>query len=100
MSVIFIYLPSIQQETNDKEYHGNYNPYPESLYGEFIRKHISQNWKAYHQLDNIITKLGKVVYLLLVHHGDLMIATDVPWNSGQCKPLINSMLLRLYAEDA
>ncbi len=78
MSDIFIYLQSIQQKSNDKEYKSNYNSYPQGLKGKFIRKNISQNWKAYHQLDDIITKLRHVVYLFLVHHVDIRRAMGVP----------------------
>ena len=71
MSDIFIYLQSIQPKSNDQEYKSNYNSYPEGLKGKFVRKNISQSWKAYHQLDDIITKLGEVVYLLFIHHGNI-----------------------------
>ncbi len=48
------------------------------LDGKFIRKNISYNRKAYHQLDDIITKLGEVVYLLLFHHEVKIIAMEMP----------------------
>ena len=38
------------------------------------------NGKAYHQLEDIITKLREVVYLLLVQHGNIKRAID--WFTG------------------
>ncbi len=93
MSDIFIHLPSIQQKSNNEEYNGTHNSCPESLNREFVRKNISQNWKAYHQLDDIITKLGEVVYLLFVHHGGMTRATDVPEGDAWRNVLIHMAML-------
>jgi len=38
---MFIYPPSVQQKSNNKECNSTHNSYPESLNGKFIRKHIS-----------------------------------------------------------
>lgn len=66
--VTFFYLLSIQQISGDKESGSDCNPYPEGLQGKFTGEDVSHNRKTQHQLTYIITILGEVVYLFLVHH--------------------------------
>ena len=75
---IFIHLHSINEQPHNKESTRRYQSNPEGMFGRLIRYKVTDNHKSHHELAYIIVILGEVVYLLFVHHEDIMRATDVP----------------------
>lgn len=72
MSVTAVHLLLVQQVSEKNESDGNDEAYPESLQRELVRYKVTDNSKTQHKLAHIVTKLGKVVYLFLVHFKNMM----------------------------
>lgn len=95
MSDILIYLHVIKQNSSYKEYNSNQNPCCDNLNRKFLRKNITDNWNANHQLAHIITELGNVVYLFLIHH--VIILKQFRYHSVMnCNLLRNNEIPALY----
>lgn len=67
MSVTYIHLLLVKQVSGKKEYYGSYNAYPQGLQRDFIRYKITYNSESQYNFTYIVTKLGKIVYLFLIH---------------------------------
>ena len=65
--VTFIHLLLIQQISHEDKYKCRCKSYEQGLPGWFVRQNVSYDNKAHQELAHIITILGKVVYLFLVH---------------------------------
>lgn len=80
--VIVINLHYINNKSCDKEEHYSNKSYPQRMFRKLIRNKVSYYRKTHYKFVHIITILGEVVYLLFVHHIELVIAMNVPDAKG------------------
>jgi len=78
MFVIITHLHAVYNKTYNKQYYRCNKSNPQCSPRELVGYNVSDNCKPYYELAYIIAILGEVVYLLIVHHTDVMRATDVP----------------------
>mgnify|MGYP001618223909 FL=1 len=75
---IVVYLHSINKKSCNKEYTYTNKSYPEGIFRKLVRYEIPDNCNTHNEFTYIITILGEVVYLFLIHHDYIMRATYVP----------------------
>jgi hypothetical protein len=75
---IVVYLHSINKKSCNKEYTYTNKSYPKGIFRKLVRYEIPDNCNTHNEFTYIITILGEVVYLFLIHHDDIMRATYAP----------------------
>jgi len=100
MFVIFSDLHFIYEMANHEKYYSSRESYPQCVQRRFIRHEIAHDSNTHDELAYIIAILGEVVYLLFIHHGDMIRATDVPEGGGWRNVLIYLGMSGCFAKNA
>ncbi len=78
MFVIIAHLHAVYNKTHNKQDYSCNKSYRQCFPGKLIGYNVSDDSKSHHELAYIIAILGEVVYLLLLQHGNIKRAMDVP----------------------